>query len=153
MLNRRRAVFFFLTLVFCAPASRLRAADGDDMSAAAAMRYQTGLAYERLGRLEESYPELQLACNLAPDNSQMSLALGIVACRLARYDEGRRALEHSIALDASSTASYYQLALLYETKGLADRAIESWQRFLQLSQDALLKDEAEKHIRYLQGGR
>src|SRR4051794_9675416 len=35
----------------------------------AAQHYQSGLAYERLGRLDESYTELQLASNLDNGNS------------------------------------------------------------------------------------
>jgi tetratricopeptide (TPR) repeat protein len=112
---------------------------------------QAGLAYERLGRFDESYTELQLASNLDPDSGQIALALGIVASRLGRYDEALRALEHSIAMDANSCASYYGLALLYEKKGLTDRALDSWNRFLGLNQDDTLKRLARKHIAYLQG--
>jgi tetratricopeptide (TPR) repeat protein len=116
-----------------------------------AQHLQAGLAYERLGRFDESYTELQLASNLDPDNGQIALALGIVASRLGRYDEALRALEHSIAMDANSCASYYGLALLYEKKGLTDRALDSWNRFLGLNQDDMLKRLARKHISYLQG--
>ena len=122
-----------------------------DPSMNALTHFQSGLAYERLGRYDDSYTELQLAANLEQDNPQMALALGIVANRLGRYDEALRALEHSITLYANSTASYFELALLYEKKGLPDRALESWHRFVQLSQDEPLKVLAKKHIEYLEG--
>lgn len=116
----------------------------------AQQHFQSGLAYERLGRFEEAYTELQLAANLDPENSQMALAVGVVASRLAHYDEALRALEHSIALDANSCASYYELGLLYEKKDMKDRALESWQRFVNLNHDPLLKAQAQKHVQYLE---
>ena len=100
-----------------------------------AQHFQSGLAYERLGRLYESYTELQLASNLDPENSQVAVALGTVASRLGHYDEALRALEHAIALDANSCGSYFELALLYEKKGLTDRALDSWNRFSALNHD------------------
>jgi tetratricopeptide (TPR) repeat protein len=116
----------------------------------AATHYQTGLAYERLGRLEESYTELQLACVLDANDARMALALGLVALRLARYDVAQRSLEHSIVLDANSSASYYHLALLYEQQNAQDRALDSWNRFLELTPDESLKLQARKHIQYLE---
>ena len=144
-------VCFVLSFAFCvlSPLS-LRA---DDLQAQAIERYRSGLAYERLGRYSDAYTALQLSENLYPQSAEIALALGIVASRLRRYDEAQRALEHSIALDADSTASYYQLALLYENKQLSDRALECWHRFLALSQDGLLKSEAQKHIGYLESAR
>ena len=116
----------------------------------AATHFQSGLAYERLGRLEEAYTHLQLACVLDANDAKMSLALGIVALRLGRDDVALRALERSITLDANSAASYYQLALLYEKQNAVDRAIDSWHRFLDLNPDEMLKLEARKHIRFLE---
>jgi tetratricopeptide (TPR) repeat protein len=112
--------------------------------------YQTGLAYERLGRYPEAYTELQLASNLSPEDAQVAAALGIVATRLGNYEEALRALEHSITLEAGSCASYFELAFLYEKKNMPERAVESWNRFLALSQDEPLKRIARKHIAYLQ---
>jgi len=125
-------------------------ADIDALSVAQ-QRFQSGLAYERLGRLEDAYTDLQLATNLDPKSASMALALGLVASRLERYDIALRALEHSIALEANSCASYYVLALLYEKKGMRERALESWGRFLPLTSDRSLKAEAQKHIAYLEG--
>jgi tetratricopeptide (TPR) repeat protein len=116
----------------------------------AADHYQTGLAYERLGRYSEAYTELQLAANLNPEDAMVATALGIVATRLGNYDEALRALEHSITLEAASCASYFELAFLYEKKNMPERAVESWNRFLALSQDEPLKRIARKHIVYLQ---
>jgi tetratricopeptide (TPR) repeat protein len=142
----------FLLFGFCILLYPSLRAD-DDLQTQAVERYRSGLAYERLGRFSDAYTALQLAVNLNPQSAEMSLALGVVASRLGRYSESQRALEHSLALDANSTASYYQLALLYEDQQLSDRALECWHRFLALSQDDLLKTDAQKHIRYLEGTR
>jgi len=118
--------------------------------ASAAGHYQTALAYERLGRLEEAYTELQLACVLDANDAHMALALGIVALRLGRSDVAQRSLEQSVVLDASSIASYYHLALLYEKQGAVDRALDSWNRFLELNRDETLKLQARRHIQFLE---
>jgi tetratricopeptide (TPR) repeat protein len=145
---RKFLLFFFL---FCfGPLPYLCAIEPSEL---AVNHYQTGLAYERLGRIEESYTELQLAANLDANNPQMALALGIVATRLGRYDVALRSLEHSEALEANSCASYYELGLLYEEKKMDERAVESWQRFLQLNQDPELRAVAQKHIDHLEGRR
>ncbi len=114
--------------------------------------YRRGLAYERLGKLQDAYTELQLASALDSKSSGAALALGIVAGRLGRYDEAQRALEQSIVLDANSVASYYHLAMICEKKNLRDRASEYWNRFLALNQDAPLGQIARKHLQRLESG-
>ncbi len=114
-----------------------------------AQHFQTGLAYERLGRYDEAYTELQLAFALNQDDVQMAVALGVVACRLGRIDVAQRALERSIAVDSNSVASYYHLALIYEKQGITDRALDAWHRFSSLTQDERLKGVAQKHIQVL----
>ena len=112
--------------------------------------YQQGLAYERLGRLQEAYSELQLASALDSNSASMFLALGVVAMRLDKTGEALRALERSIVLDANSAASYYHLALIYEKKNQRERALESWHRFLPLTADEELKNVAQRHIQHLE---
>ncbi len=114
-----------------------------------AQHYQSGLTYERLGRYDEAYTELQVAFALTPNDAQVALALGIVASRLGRMDVALRALEQSVASNASSVASYYHLALVYEKNGANERALDAWHRFVSLSQDETLKEVAKKHIQYL----
>jgi tetratricopeptide (TPR) repeat protein len=143
-----RPLRFLFPLAACL--SLVSFAAAAEMGNPAAQHFRTGLAYERLGRYEDAYTELQLASNLDPHDPQIAVALGVLANRLSRIDEAQRALEHSIALDANSCASYYALALIYEKKGLADRALESWQRFVGLTQDEALKNIGRKHIAYLQ---
>jgi tetratricopeptide (TPR) repeat protein len=139
--------FCVLSFAFCVVSFRL--VQGEAPSSAA-QHYQTGLAYERLGRYEEAYTELQLAFALDPDNTSGAVALGVVASRLGRFDIAQRTLERSVALDANSVASYYHLALLYEKKGMTDRALDAWHRFVSLSQDEQLKTVAQKHIQHLE---
>jgi tetratricopeptide (TPR) repeat protein len=116
----------------------------------AAQHFQTGLAYERLGRYDEAYTELQLSYALDPDNAPNAVALGVVACRLGRTEVAQRALERSIAVDSSAIASYYHLALIYEKNGTVDRALDAWHRFSSLNQDETLKVIAKKHIQNLE---
>src|SRR5262245_19999028 len=76
----------------------------------AAQHFQTGLAYERLGRIDEAYTELQLAFALEPGDPTIDLALGVVACRLGRLEAAQRALEKAISINPDSVAAYYHLA-------------------------------------------
>jgi tetratricopeptide (TPR) repeat protein len=117
---------------------------------AGAQHFQTGLAYERLGRYDEAYTELQLGFALDPDNTENAVALGVVACRLGRITVAQRAFERSIAVDSNSIASYYHLAFIYEKNGTIDRALDAWHRFLSLNQDETLKIIAKKHIQNLE---
>ena len=123
---------------------------GAAMSEQAQQRFQQGLAYERLGRVEQAYTELQLAHTLDARDAPASLALGVVALRLQRFDVAQRSLENSIALDPGSVASYYVLAMLYEHQHLPERALDMWQRFSGLSNDPVLLDAAKRHIAFLQ---
>jgi len=118
----------------------------------AAQHFQTGLAYERLGRLDEAYTELQLAFALSPDDAQVGMALGIVAFRLERSEVAQRALERAIAVDSNAIAAYFHLALIYEKNGSPDRALDAWHRFLALNQDETLQVIAKKHIQALETG-
>lgn len=117
---------------------------------ATTQHYQSGLTYERLGRYDEAYTELQLAYALDPNDPQIALALGLVATRLGRTEVAQRALEQSVATNPSSVASYYHLALIYEKTGARERAADAWHRFLSLSQDESLREVAKKHIQYLE---
>ncbi len=140
--------FCFLLSAFCV--LFMSSSAHADLVSEAKRHYHTGLAYERLGRFEEAYTELQLASNLYPESAPIAVAVGTVAGRMGRIDESQRALEHSLALDANSCASYYELAMIYEKKEMVDRALESWHRFLALSLDEQLKVEARKHITRLE---
>ena len=121
----------------------------EPISDQASQHFLQGLAYERLGRLQPAYSELQIAATLAPLDAQVALAMGTVAARLGRIDAAQRALELSISIDAASVGSYFQLAMIYESKRLNDRALDAWHRFAGLTQDDLLKQLAQKHIRRL----
>ena|SRR5437879_2048717 len=141
--GRMRAIL--LSFAICHLPCRSVWADGP-----AVQHFQTGLAYERLGRYDEAYTELQLAFALDQDDVPKAVALGVVACRLGRLEVAQRALERSISIDSNSIASYYHLALIYEKNGVTDRAVDAWHRFLSLSQDDILRMMAKKHIQYLE---
>ncbi|HVO33212.1 MAG TPA: hypothetical protein VMU17_04795 [Elusimicrobiota bacterium] len=148
--STRRLAFLTLTLVSLGAIFAGGVPARADALTEANRHYRTGLAYERLGRLDQAYTELQLAANLNPSNAAMALAVGTVASHLGRWDEAQRALEHSIALDAASCASYYELALVYESKNMDDRSLENWHRFTLLALDDTLKAVARKHIAHLE---
>jgi len=143
--QRAKIHFFFLPFAIYLLTCRLTLAEGP-----ADPHFLAGLAYERLGRYDEAYTELQLAFALDQDRVELALSLGLVASRLGRLEVAQRALERSIALDSDSVASYYPLALIYEKNNLSDRAEDAWHRFLSLNQDEDLKAVAKKHLQYLE---
>jgi len=115
----------------------------------ASQHFQAGLAYERLGRIDEAYTELQLAYALNEDDGPTAVALGVIASRLGRFEVAQRVLERSVQIDANSVASYFHLALIDEKAGLTERALDAWHRFASLSQEDTLKNIAQKHIQVL----
>jgi tetratricopeptide (TPR) repeat protein len=141
-------IVVFLILVHCS-----WIAFADNVQSAAYKHYHSGLAYERLGRLDEAYTQLQLACALDAEDVRSALALGVVALRLGQDEMAKRYLEKSITLDANSVASYYVLGLLYEKQKSFDRAIDSWKRFMEINRDDLLRIEAQKHLQWLESQR
>jgi tetratricopeptide (TPR) repeat protein len=122
----------------------------EESAQTADQHFNTGLAYERLGRLDEAYTELQLASALDAQDVAKALALGVVAFRLSRYDIAKRALEQSVILDGNSIASYYELALIYEMQPAKDPAIEAWHRFLEFNVDSSLKAGISQRLQILE---
>jgi tetratricopeptide (TPR) repeat protein len=140
----RPYIFLFVLFAICRPSFAA------DPAAEASQHFQQGLAYERLGRIDDAYTELQLASNLDSSSAAIALALGLVASRTGNIEVAQRALEQSISIEANSVASYHLLALIYEKEGQTDRALDAWHRFAQLNQDEMLREQAKKHIQYLE---
>ncbi len=76
------------------------------------------------------------------------------AAYLARRvdDDGRRALEvleRAVVLDAAYAPAWFNLALAAEAEGRTARAIEAWNRMLQLDTASGWADEARAHLQIL----
>src|SRR3989442_14749314 len=91
----QRAKVYFCLLIFALCLLPCRWLWAEDL---AAQRFQTGLAYERLGRYDDAYTELQLAFALDQNTTEVAVALGVVATRLGRLEVAQRSLERSVAV-------------------------------------------------------
>ncbi len=103
----------------------------------------------RLERLRRARDAMQAAADLDPENSQLWLHLGFIQHKLGNLDGAQRSFEKVVELDETESAAHYMLALIYEKKGLTDKAIASWNACLLHSSDPNLLAIAKKHLKEL----
>lgn len=84
-----------------------------------------------------------------PDNIELYMKLGYAYTRLGRADEAQRAFENAVRLDPKRAIAHYMLGLIYEKKGLRDRAVSAWKACLDNTGDPNLRATALKHLNNL----
>lgn len=84
-----------------------------------------------------------------PGNADLHAKLGFTYTRLGRADDAQRAFENAVRLDPKKAIAYYMLGLIYEKKGLRDKAITAWKACLEHAQEQRLRDTAVKHLNNL----
>ncbi|MDA8242583.1 MAG: tetratricopeptide repeat protein [Elusimicrobia bacterium] len=99
--------------------------------------------------LQRTAAELEQALILKPAEVDLYVKLGFAYTRLGRADDAQRAFESAARLDPQRAIAHYMLGLIYEKKGLKDKAIASWKSCLQAARDQQLKDTALKHLNNL----
>lgn len=96
---------------------------------------------------EASALETQIAAN--QNDCELYVKLGFTYARLEQADDAQRAFEKAITIDPKKDIAYYMLGLIYEKKGMKDKAITAWKTCLEVSQDPRLRDTAERHLHHL----
>lgn len=84
-----------------------------------------------------------------PNNVDLHVKLGFTYTRLGRADDAQRAFENAVRLDPRKAIAHYMLGLVYEKKGLKDKAIAAWKACLDTTTEQRLKDTALKHLNNL----
>lgn len=99
--------------------------------------------------LVKTAAELEQAIILQPNNVDFHVKLGFAYTRLQRADDAQRAFENAVRLDPRKAIAHYMLGLVYEKKGMTDKAIASWKACLETATEQRLKDTAVKHLNNL----
>lgn len=99
--------------------------------------------------LNTTAAKLELALISQPNDVGLHIKLGFTYTRLGKADEAQRAFESAVRLDPKKAIAHYMLGLIYEKKGLRDKAIASWKACLETAADPQLRETALKHLNTL----
>jgi cytochrome c-type biogenesis protein CcmH/NrfG len=80
---------------------------------------------------------------------ELYMRLGVTYSRLEQADDAQRAFEGAVNLDPKKAGAHFMLGLIYEKKGLRDKAIAAWKACLENTQDPRMRDTAIRHIHHL----
>jgi TolB-like protein/tRNA A-37 threonylcarbamoyl transferase component Bud32/Flp pilus assembly protein TadD len=86
-----------------------------------------------MGRLEESVAEMRCALEQDPLSSYYSTLLGMLLGGTRQYDLAIAQFQHAIELEPNYYFPYYQLSIIYSTKGDPDEAIAAGEKACNLS--------------------
>jgi len=134
-----RYLLISLFLAGAVPAMAQTAAPGVDKD----IRLQTPAELTRTAAV------LEQALITQPDNLEFHIKLGFAYTRLGKADDAQRAFENAVRLDPKKAIAHYMLGLIYEKKGLRDRAVVAWTACLQTAVDPHIRETALKHLNAL----
>lgn len=98
-------------------------------------------------KIEAAALEKQAAAS--PADAELQVKLGFTYARLDQADDAQRAFETAVRLDPKRAVAWYMLGLIYEKKGLRDKALAAWKACLENAQEARMRDTASRHIHHL----
>lgn len=99
--------------------------------------------------LNKTAAELQQQLLRQPNNVDLHVKLGFTYTRLGRADDAQLAFENAVRLDPKKAIAHYMLGLVYEKKGLKDKAIAAWKACLESPAEPRLHNTARKHLHLL----
>jgi tetratricopeptide (TPR) repeat protein len=121
--------------------------------AAAQVPQHTGpeknITAQTLAELTQTAADLERQLLQLPENTDLHLKLGFTYTRLGRADDAQRAFENAVRLDPKRAIAHYMLGLIYEKKGLRDRAVAAWRACLENTGDPNMRNTAVKHLNNL----
>lgn len=93
--------------------------------------------------------EAQIQAKANQPDLELYMKLGFTYSRLEQADDAQRAFEGAVRLDPKKAGAHYMLGLIYEKKGLKDRAIAAWKACLENTTDPRMRDTAMRHLHHL----
>ncbi|MBI4056523.1 MAG: tetratricopeptide repeat protein [Elusimicrobia bacterium] len=106
---------------------------------------------------------LHAAIKIQPNDAELWMKLGFLQKDLGEWDEALANFQKVIEIDPQKVKAYYLVALIKERKIKAvpagDRervkaqAIQAWEKCLQVSEDAKVREVAQKHLNRLKASR
>ncbi|MCM2266335.1 MAG: tetratricopeptide repeat protein [Elusimicrobiales bacterium] len=104
---------------------------------------------EARAALQQEAAQLEKLVLASPSDPELYTRLGFTYARLRQADDAQRAFENAVRLDPKKAPAWYMLGLIYEKKGLKDKALAAWKACLENAQDARMRDTAARHIHHL----
>jgi cytochrome c-type biogenesis protein CcmH/NrfG len=104
---------------------------------------------EVVARLKQEAAALEQQALANPKDTETFVRLGFTYARLKQADDAQRAFETAVSLDPKKAVAHYMLGLIYEKKGMRDRAITAWKACLENATDPQMRDTAERHLHHL----
>ncbi len=92
-----------------------------------------GVTRYQQGRFEDAIDLFKQAIRINASNAESYVNLGIIYLQAGRSDEAVGALQDALRYDPRSAEAHYNLALLWERRGDRDRALQHYERFLELA--------------------
>ena len=93
--------------------------------------------------------EAQITAAPPPGDPELYVKLGFTYARLEQADEAQKAFENAVRLAPQKAVAHYMLGLIYEKKGLKEKALAAWKACLENTADPRMRDTAAKHIHHL----
>ncbi len=108
---------------------------------------------EIIARLKKEAADLERQSAANPKNADLFMRLGFTYARLKQADDAQRAFETAVSLDPKIPKAHYMLGLIYEKKGLRDRALAAWRACLENASEPAMRATATRHIHNLAAGK
>lgn len=93
--------------------------------------------------------EAQILARAAQPDPELYMRLGFTYSRLQQADDAQRAFEGALRIDPKKAGAHYMLGLIYEKKGMKDKAIAAWKACLENTTDPRMRDTAMRHLHHL----
>lgn len=100
-------------------------------------------------QLRKEAAALEQQIKASPKDPELYVKLGFTYARLHQADDAQRAFETAATLDPKKAIAHYMLGLIYEKKGMREKAIAAWKACLENTQDPRLRETAVRHLHHL----
>jgi len=111
--------------------------------------FNLGVAYYHLGQLENAQGEFMRALQLNPSLGEAPLGLGIIDYEAGNLEGAHLALQQAVKSQSPNPTAYFYLGLTEKRLQNKDRAVGAFERALGLTDDPVMRQQAEWHLKSL----
>lgn len=104
---------------------------------------------EVIAQLKKDAAALEQQVKASPKDTELYVKLGFAYARLHQADDAQRAFETAVTLDPRKAIAHYMLGLIYEKKGMHEKAVAAWKACLENTQDPRVRETAVRHLHHL----
>jgi tetratricopeptide (TPR) repeat protein len=117
----------------------------------AVTHYNLGAAYYRQRQLTEAQASFKRAVALDADLSPAYLGLGVLAFEQGDFAGAQAAFQRATALNPQDPIAHFYLGLIYKNVQRSEESVLAFERVLGLTEDAVVREQAEWHLKALWG--